>query len=152
MRRRYVVLLLVGALATVSIAVAALMDRGPVVQVAQDHVTTGLIARQVIATGTLEPINTVDVGTQVSGTVQSLAVDFNAAVRAGQIVARLDPSSYQAQLQQAQGNLAQAQAERARLRVAAEDARVKYERAQTLSKGELIPRAELDDARAPFQE
>jgi HlyD family secretion protein len=152
MRRRYVVMLLVGLLATVTIVVAAIVDRDPAVQVAQDHVTAGPIARQVIATGTLEAKKTVDVGTQVSGTVQSLAVDFNSTVRTGQIVARLDPSSYVAQLQEAQGNLAQAQAESTRLRVAADDARVKYQRAQALAKDQLITQAELDAAQVTLKQ
>jgi HlyD family secretion protein len=152
MRRRYVVMLLVGLLATVTIVVAAIVDRDPAVQVAQDHVTAGPIARQVIATGTLEAKKTVDVGTQVSGTVQSLAVDFNSTVRTGQIVARLDPSAYVAQLQEAQGNLAQAQAESTRLRVAADDARVKYQRAQVLAKDQLITQAELDAAQVTLKQ
>jgi len=152
MRRRYWVMLLVGVLATVTIVVAAIVERDPAVEVTLDHVTSGQINRQVIATGTLEARNTVDVGTQVSGTIQSLAVDFNSTVHAGQIVARLDPSAYEAQLQEAQGNLGQAQAESLRLRVAADDARVKYQRAQELSKDQLIPQAELDAAQVTLKQ
>jgi len=146
------VMLLVGGLATVTIVVAAIVDRDPAVEVTQDHVSTGQISRQVIATGTLEAKNTVDVGSQVSGTVQSLAVDFNSTVHAGQIVARLDPSSYQAQLQEAQGNLGQAQAESIRLRVAADDARVKYQRALELAKAQLIAQADLDAAQVTLKQ
>jgi HlyD family secretion protein len=152
MRRRYVVMVLVGVLATITILVAAIVDREPAVEVAQDHVTSGPITRQVIATGTLEAKNTVDVGTQVSGTVQSLAADFNSTVRAGQIIARLDPAGYEAELQQAQGNLGQAQAERIRLKVAADDARVKYQRAQALAKDQLIPQADLDAAQVTLKQ
>ncbi len=65
------------------------------------------------ATGTVNPQNTVSVGTQVSGTIQELYVDYNTKVHKGQILARLDPSTFQAQLDQARASLEQAQAEAA---------------------------------------
>ena len=69
------------------------------------------LTQTVTASGTVNPQNTVNVGTQVSGTIQSLSVDFNSKVKKGQILARLDPSQLQAQLAQAQATLAQAQAQ-----------------------------------------
>src|SRR6185436_4962372 len=80
------------------------------VEVSTVPVTTGPITRRVVATGTLQAATTVEVGTQVSGIVQFLSVDFNSLVRAGQVVARLDPSSYDAQLREVQAALTQAQA------------------------------------------
>src|SRR5438093_972230 len=71
------------------------------VEVSTAPVTTGPMTRRVVAAGTLQPKTTVEIGTQVSGIVQSLPVDFNSRVRAGQVVARLDPSSYDAQLREA---------------------------------------------------
>jgi HlyD family secretion protein len=62
------------------------------------------------ATGKVQAVTTVQVGTQVSGTVSELHADVNDHVKAGQIIARLDPSQIEAQLQQAKANLAATQA------------------------------------------
>jgi HlyD family secretion protein len=98
------------------------------------------------ATGTLEAVTTVQVGTQVSGTVQELYADFNSIVKKGQVIARLDPSLTQTQIEQQRANVERAQAEVERLRVALEDAKVKLQRAQDLSSRSLIPRTELETA------
>ncbi|MGE3142837.1 MAG: efflux RND transporter periplasmic adaptor subunit [Hyphomonadaceae bacterium] len=71
----------------------------------------GAITQVVSATGALQPLVSVNVGSTVSGPVQSVEVDFNSTVRAGQVLARLDPSSFQQRVQQAQATLAQAQAD-----------------------------------------
>jgi HlyD family secretion protein len=65
-------------------------------------VTRGSVVETVDATGTVEPVTTVLVGTQVSGTIQSLRADFNSTVRKGQVIARLDPSLFRTQVDQAQ--------------------------------------------------
>jgi HlyD family secretion protein len=95
-------------------------------------------------TGTIQPARAVDLGSQVSGTIRSIEADFNDTVRAGQIVARLDPSAHEAQLAEAQAKLAQARAEHARLHAILDDARAKLSRAERLSNDEQIARAELD--------
>jgi pyruvate/2-oxoglutarate dehydrogenase complex dihydrolipoamide acyltransferase (E2) component len=64
----------------------------------------------VIAAGTLQAVTTVEVGAQLSGQVQSLAAEYNSRVHAGQVLARLDPSTYEAQLVEARAALGQAQA------------------------------------------
>jgi len=63
------------------------------------------------ATGTINPLTTVPVGSSVSGTVQYILADFNTRVRAGQVLGQLDPAIYEAQVLQARGNLARAQAD-----------------------------------------
>ena len=68
----------------------------------------GEIRSAISATGTLAATATVDVGTQVSGTLQSVEVDFNDTVKAGQVIARLDPSTLQARLDQATATLSSA--------------------------------------------
>ena len=65
----------------------------------------------VSATGTVNPQNTIDVGTQVSGTVSEVDVDYNSKVKRGQVLARLDPTTLQAQLDSAKASLAQSQAQ-----------------------------------------
>jgi HlyD family secretion protein len=108
-------------------------------------VTSGAVTRRIFATGTLQATRTVDVGAQVSGIVASLGADFNSIVHKGQIVARLDPSLYQAALDQANGtltqsraSLAQAQADLAVSRTAEDDARIKLGRARQLAVNVLI--------------
>lgn len=69
------------------------------------------LSQTVTASGTVNPQNTVNVGTQVSGTIQAIYVDFNSKVHKGEILARLDTSQLQAQLAQAQAGVQQAQAQ-----------------------------------------
>lgn len=88
-------------------------------------VDRGAITRVVSATGTLQPLVSANVGSTVSGPVQEVLVDFNSQVRAGQVLARLDPTPFQQRIVQAQAQLAQQQAQ---LAVAQSD----YARYQTL--------------------
>ncbi len=73
-------------------------------------VTKGDIIQAVTATGSLEPVTNVTVGSQISGIIQHLYADWNTPVKADQIVAELDPATYKAQVAQAQGDLASAKA------------------------------------------
>src|SRR6187399_135898 len=109
-------------------------------------VTRGDVVETVGATGTLQAVTTVQVGTQVSGTIESLYADFNSLVKQGQVLARLDPSLFQTQIEQARANLIRAQADLDRLKVSLDDARVKLTRAQELSSRQLIPASDLETA------
>src|SRR5215218_5433364 len=75
------------------------------------RIERGNLRNTVTATGTLQAVTTVQVGSQASGTISALYADFNSTVKKGQVVAQLDPSVAQAQVQQASANLAQAQAQ-----------------------------------------
>jgi HlyD family secretion protein len=108
--------------------------------------TRGDIVDTVGATGTLEAVETVDVGTQVSGVVQQLFADFNSIVRKGQIIAKLDPSLIETQIEQQTANVIRAEAELERLRVNLADAKQKLDRARQMSEKNLIPRTELETA------
>jgi HlyD family secretion protein len=110
------------------------------------RVTRGDLAETVGATGTLQAVTTVQVGTQVSGTIQELNADFNSLVRKGQVLARLDPSLIQSQIEQARANLIRAEADLERLRVALEDSRTKLARARELAEKKLIAQTELEAA------
>jgi HlyD family secretion protein len=114
-------------------------------------VTMGPIVRTVVATGTLQPTTTVDVGAQVSGTIESLDVDYNSIVRAGQVVARLDPSELTAQLREARATLGQAEAGADGLRTALTDAQARFTRAQELARAGLISEADFDDAQVTLK-
>ncbi|HKY20735.1 MAG TPA: efflux RND transporter periplasmic adaptor subunit, partial [Vicinamibacterales bacterium] len=110
------------------------------------RVTRGDLVETVGATGQLQAVTTVQVGTQVSGTILQLNADFNSLVRKGQVLARLDPSLFQTQIEQAGANLARAEADMERLRVALDDARTKLNRARELSEKKLIAQTELETA------
>jgi HlyD family secretion protein len=81
---------------------------------AEEYITAkvdrGTVRNTVSATGTLQAVTTVQVGSQVSGNIQALYADFNSNVRKGQVVAQLDPSTFQAQVAQQRANLEQARA------------------------------------------
>src|ERR1700750_102080 len=73
-------------------------------------ITRGPLTQVVTATGTLNPVVNVQVGSQVSGNISKLFVDFNSPVKAGQMVAQLDPAIYQAIVHQMEGDLASSKA------------------------------------------
>jgi HlyD family secretion protein len=117
-------------------------------QIITQPITRGVIEETVGATGSLEAVTTVQVGTQVSGTIQELRADFNSKVRKGQVITILDPSLFQTQVEQARANLDRAEADLDRLRLSEEDALRKLERARKLKSGGLIPESDFDSAEA----
>jgi RND family efflux transporter MFP subunit len=122
------------------------------IKVTTAEVTRGDISRRVMVSGTLQPARTVEIGSQVSGTVRSIEADFNDAVRAGQIVARLDPSIYEARLEETLARLAQLRAEHEKEQTVVDDAETKLARAEQLAAAAVIPMAELDAARLAAKE
>jgi HlyD family secretion protein len=116
----------------------------PDVRTAQ--ITRGDVVDSVQATGTLEAVTTVQVGTQVGGIVQELYADFNSIVKKGQVIARLDPTILDTQIEQQKANVTRSEADLERLRVTLGDAKQKLERAKALSEKNLLPRTELETA------
>src|SRR5512140_2205726 len=90
---------------------------GPEPTVTTLQMTRGDIIDHVGATGTLQAVTTVQVGTQVAGIVQDLYADFNSIVKKGQVIARLDPSIMETQVETAKANLVNAQANLERQKV-----------------------------------
>ena len=115
-------------------------------QVTTGRITRGSVVDTVGATGTLGAVTTVQVGSQVSGTVQELPADFNSIVHKGQVIAKLDPSLIQTQIEQQEANLIRSQTEVERLEVSLEDAKTKLKRAEGLFARSLIPQTELEAA------
>jgi HlyD family secretion protein len=146
MKRR--VLLVTALITATGLSAAAMYGRrgASAPNVVTDPVSRGSIVKVVSASGTLEAVETVQVGTQVSGSVQTLYADFNSIVRKGQILARLDPSLIQADINRAQANVLGAEAERERFVVMQNDAETKLQRARELAARQLIPAADLDAA------
>jgi HlyD family secretion protein len=111
-------------------------------------VSRGDVVQAVDATGTLEAVTTVQVGTQVSGTISALLADFNSQVRKGQVIARLDTSLLQAQVDQAEATIVRLNADVDRARVSLDDANLKLRRAQELFKQQLIAKMDVETAQA----
>ena len=109
-------------------------------------VTMGDIVNTVGATGALEAVTTVQVGSQVSGLIEELSVDYNSIVRQGDVIMRLSPDLFETQVEQARANLVRAEADTERLQVAVDDARSQLARAQDLAARELISVTELEAA------
>src|SRR5512143_3412851 len=115
-----------------------------------EPVTRGDILATVTATGTVNAVTTVQVGTQVSGTIKSLYVDFNSRVKKGQIIAQIDPSTFEAQVQQADANLHSAQANLDKANAALIDATRAFDRNKELYSKNLVPKSDLDTAETNY--
>lgn len=102
-------------------------------------VAKGELVQQVTANGQISPVKNVTVGTQVSGIIKEMYVDFNSRVTNGQVIARIDPSTYEQ-------NLEQVQAELASSRAALEYTELNYKRAKLLTASSLISSADYDKA------
>ena len=110
----------------------------PKVEYVMAKVETTDISTTVTATGTIEPVTSVDVGTQVSGIVSKLYVDYNSVVKAGQVIAELDKSNLTSELNSARANLASAKASLASLESELTYQKENYQRQKTLHDKGLI--------------
>ena len=113
-------------------------------------VQRGNITQLVSSTGTLQAVVTVQVGSQVSGTIDKLFADFNTKVKAGQIVAQLNQDKFKAAVDQAHANLIASQSTFAKSNVGVEDAKRTLERTRELRKRELTAQSDLDAAQTAY--
>jgi HlyD family secretion protein len=111
-------------------------------------VDRGNIRVAISATGTLSAISTVDVGSQISGQVTAVQVDFNDHVSKGEVLARIDPSTYQAQIAQGSAAVASARANLASAQATLRNAQADYTRKSELAQQQLVARSDADLARA----
>ena len=145
MKRTFLaILVLGGAIAAYGYYTVRTVEFAPEVSTAA--VTEGDVVDTVGATGALEAVTTVQVGSQVSGIIQELNVDFNSIVREGDVIMRLDPSLFETQLEQARANLLRSEAEVERLSVAVDDAANQLRRSRELAAADLISDTELEAA------
>jgi HlyD family secretion protein len=119
------------------------------------RVERGDVRQVVEATGTIDAVNTVQVGSQVSGAIAKLNADFNSRVKAGQVVAEIDPSLFQGALTQAQADLANANANSAAARAnllkaqaTAVQAQQQYQRTLSLANQGIVAKQQLDADKA----
>ncbi len=110
----------------------------------------GDIRATVSATGTVNAVTTVLVGTQVSGTIKQLYVDYNSTVKKGQLLAQIDPASFEAQVAQASANLLLARANLEKSRVALRDTLTTFERNKILYGKNFISKSDLDTSETVY--
>ncbi|MFI5304306.1 MAG: efflux RND transporter periplasmic adaptor subunit [Nitrospiria bacterium] len=115
-----------------------------------EKVNRGEIMAAVTATGTVNAVVTVLVGTQVSGTIKNLYVDFNSPVKKGQLIALIDPTIFESQVEQARANLLSAKANLEKAEASQMDMRRTFERNQGLYSKNLIAKADMDTAETNY--
>ncbi len=150
-------LVLAGLLVVIGVVAAFGLNRGTQVQHFTAKVEQGGIDDVVEATGTINAVITVQVGSQVSGTIAKLNVDFNSRVHKGDIVALIDPALFQGALLQAtadwenaKANLAAAKANLEKAKAGGVQAKADYDRTVALSKEGVMSQQQLDLAKANF--
>jgi HlyD family secretion protein len=118
----------------------------PTLRMENQPVTRGPLQARITASGTLSPLISVQVGSQVSGRIQALLVDFNSVVKKGQLVARIDPELFKAAWNQSQANLLAAEGNSAKVQAQLEDAERQAKRSRDLRAESLIAQADADTA------
>jgi biotin carboxyl carrier protein len=128
-------------------AAAYFAKRGGVdVTISTLPITRGDVVETVSASGTLEAVTTVQVGAQVSGNIQDLYADFNALVRKGQLLARIDPTMLESQVEQAVATVVKSEAEVERLTVTLANTEVQLARTRKLADKQIAAAMDLDAA------
>jgi HlyD family secretion protein len=145
-------------LAAIGALTAFKFESGKAPQYYTEKVQQGDIQNLVQATGSITAVTTVQVGSQVSGTIQRLSVDFNSHVTAGQVIAQIDPALFQgallqakADLQDAIATLATAKANLAKAQATEAQTHQDYTRYDQLAKDGVVPQQQLDSAKAAWQ-
>jgi HlyD family secretion protein len=151
-------LLIAGLLIAIGALTAFKLESKNTPQYLTEKVQQGDIQNVVQATGTINAVTMVQVGSQVSGTIQTLYADFNSHVKKDQVVARIDPSLFQGALLQAKADLADgranliaAKANLEKAKAASAQAKLDFDRYTSLASDGVIPTQQLDTARATFQ-
>jgi len=117
-----------------------------------EAVQRGDIRVAISSTGTLSAISTVTVGSQISGQVTDVLVDFNSHVKKGDVLARIDPSTYEAQLEQGNAQIASARAQYAQAQATLRNAQADYARKADLGRQQLVSKSDVDLARAALDQ
>lgn len=116
------------------------------------EVNRGPVIRSVVATGTVNPVTTVQVGTYDSGPIIAIYADFNSPVKAGQLIAKIDPRPFQVKVNQAAAALANASAQLAKDKADAEYKKLTFERNGKLAREKVISQDVFDNAHSAYDQ
>jgi HlyD family secretion protein len=123
------------------------LGSGGTVRYTTAAVTRGAVTRAVVATGTVNPVLTIIVGSYVSGVIQNLTCDYNTEVKQGQICAQIDPRPYQTVVDQNKANLMVAQAQVEKDKAALDYAQLTYDRMARLAQTNAVSKDAFDTAK-----
>lgn len=127
------------------------IDSNDEVKFRTQKISKGDIQATVTATGTMNPVTTVLVGTQVSGTIKELYADFNSRVTRGQVIALIDPASFEAQVAQSRANLLSSVANLKKSEASLQDSRRTMNRNKQLFEKGYIARSDFDTAETNYE-
>lgn len=133
------------------VAFIVFRNKGNELKFRTEKVIKGDVVQMVTATGTVNAVTTVLVGTQVSGTIKHIYVDFNSIVKKGQLIAQIDPATFEAQVEQAKANLLLAKANVEKVEAVLLDANRTMDRNRGLFSRNLIARSELDTSETNYE-
>jgi HlyD family secretion protein len=150
MKKLIIAVLVLTVLGVTVTAYVKMRGRAGEPQLTTATVSRGDIRQTVEATGTLQAVSTVEVGSQVSGRISEIHADFNSVVHNRQVIARIDPLLFQAQVDQARATLTRVQAQGNRAKVQQQDAAAKLARAKELAAANLISRQDFETAQTTY--
>ena len=142
----------IGLVVIVGVAAWWLSSSGATVRYTTTPVTRGAVIDTVTATGTVNPVLTIIVGTYVSGVIQELTCDYNTQVKRGQICAKIDPRPYQAVVDQNKANLAVEKAQLEKDKAGLVYAKINYERQARLLKTNAVSQDAFDIAKSAYDQ
>lgn len=142
-RRIFILLVVLAAVAAAVTFYSRRDGKAAKVKYRTETVDRGVVTSVVTATGTISAVTTVQVGSQVSGIIQSLHADYNSPVKKGQLLATLDPTPFQTQVEQRQADVLQAQ-------VQMRNAEIQFNRSSRLLAEKLTPESDHDAAKANY--
>jgi len=142
--------LVVFGVALLLLAVYFLAARNPAVLYQTVKIKKGKIVSLCRATGTVNPLTTVLVGTQVSGRIKAIYVDYNSEVKEGDLIAEIDPATFEAQLEQARANLISARAAKEQAQATLAEAKRNLERIRKLYDDGVAGKSEFDTAETNY--
>ena len=151
MKKKIIISVLIVAAAAVTLYFTVLRT-GDAAEIGfnKEALKTGSIEALVDTTGTLNAVTMVDVGAQVSGKINNIYVDFNSEVKAGQIIARIDPEQFQTRIKQSEANYRSAKSRMDNSKINLENTKKKQERAKNLFEKDLISIEEMDTAETNY--
>lgn len=144
------ILILVPIVALIAVAAFYYLNKTPKITYKTAKIERGSVVATVAATGNVSAVTTVQVGTQVSGTIQKLYVDYNSRVKKGQAIAEIDPSLFSASIEQSQGNMLNAEGSLLKAKVALTDAERTYNRNRKLLSDGIISQGDFDAAESAY--
>jgi len=149
-KKKKLLIILAIAVMTVLAGIIIVFSGSKKIKFKTAKIQKGEITQTVRATGNVNPVTTIIVGTRVSGTIVALYADYNSRIKKGQLIAQIDPTPFENELKHSEAELLNAKATLFKAEVTLKDAERTLKRKQELFKRDLIARSELDDAETAY--